>query len=202
MKLYIPKPVHILLSPREGWKSCIRCYFLRLTRTTRTFSTKMPEKQVTIDAPSQTSSWKEPGRQTPNHDSTRRTIILPKHMYTSGQDGYRTPTIEDFEMQHGRSPMRNGCTTTPCTTPVHRVPVSPNNSPQWHLPYYSPGADGRQHLSLSNASLAHSMLQKLEWRERIRHYTWTFFTMTMATGGIANVLYNGISLEAFDALKS
>lgn len=32
----------------------------------------------------------------------------------------------------------------------------------------------------------------LSWRERIRHFTWTWFTMTMATGGIANVLYTGM----------
>ncbi|KAF2444739.1 hypothetical protein P171DRAFT_360266 [Karstenula rhodostoma CBS 690.94] len=31
--------------------------------------------------------------------------------------------------------------------------------------------------------------QRLSWRERIRHFTWTWFCMTMATGGIANVLY-------------
>jgi hypothetical protein len=30
---------------------------------------------------------------------------------------------------------------------------------------------------------------KLAIRERLRHFTWTWFTMTMATGGIANVLY-------------
>lgn len=29
----------------------------------------------------------------------------------------------------------------------------------------------------------------LSWRQRIRHFTWTWFTLTMATGGIANVLY-------------
>ena len=31
---------------------------------------------------------------------------------------------------------------------------------------------------------------KLPIRERVRHFTWTWFTMTMATGGIANVLYD------------
>lgn len=33
--------------------------------------------------------------------------------------------------------------------------------------------------------------RKLSWRERVRHFTWTWFCMTMATGGIANVLYTG-----------
>ncbi|KAF1987261.1 hypothetical protein K402DRAFT_330851 [Aulographum hederae CBS 113979] len=29
----------------------------------------------------------------------------------------------------------------------------------------------------------------MRFKERVRHFTWTWFTMTMATGGIANVLY-------------
>lgn len=33
---------------------------------------------------------------------------------------------------------------------------------------------------------------KLGFRGRIQHFTWTWFTMTMATGGIANVLYTGM----------
>jgi hypothetical protein len=32
-------------------------------------------------------------------------------------------------------------------------------------------------------------IHRLAIRERVRHFTWTWFTMTMATGGIANVLY-------------
>lgn len=36
----------------------------------------------------------------------------------------------------------------------------------------------------------------LKWRERVRHFTWTWFTMTMATGGIANVLYTGTFLRS------
>jgi hypothetical protein len=32
-------------------------------------------------------------------------------------------------------------------------------------------------------------IHQLAIKERVRHFTWTWFTMTMATGGIANVLY-------------
>lgn len=39
----------------------------------------------------------------------------------------------------------------------------------------------------------------MSWRERIRHFTWTWFTMTMATGGIANVLYTGMNSVLYSA---
>lgn len=32
------------------------------------------------------------------------------------------------------------------------------------------------------------------FRKRVRHFTWAWFTMVMATGGIANVLFHGRSI--------
>lgn len=32
--------------------------------------------------------------------------------------------------------------------------------------------------------------EHLPWRERLKHTTWAYFTITMATGGIANVLHD------------
>ncbi|EDU51466.1 TehA Tellurite resistance protein [Pyrenophora tritici-repentis] len=37
---------------------------------------------------------------------------------------------------------------------------------------------------------AYEKRKKLSFKERIRHFTWTWFCLTMATGGIANVLYS------------
>ncbi|KAL2434857.1 Malic acid transport protein [Exophiala dermatitidis] len=33
-------------------------------------------------------------------------------------------------------------------------------------------------------------LKRLSWRQRLKHVTWAWFTLTMATGGIANVLHH------------
>lgn len=35
--------------------------------------------------------------------------------------------------------------------------------------------------------------KQLSWKQRMQHVTWAWFTLTMATGGIANVLHNGES---------
>lgn len=94
-------------------------------------------------------------------------IPMPSHMMQPGRDGYRTPTIHDYEHVEPESgektnPPDGGCTPTP----------------------QSAASQARQ--SDKNISW-----ERLQWNERLKHYTWSFFTMTMATGGIANVLYTG-----------
>lgn len=141
----------------------------------------MKKKHVTIDDSSTGPSSEEPRRTLQGDTTVYRGMHIPMHMLSPGQDGYRTPTIEDYEAQNDGTTGPNGARTPNglATPNGHSTPNSLHHR-QPHI---------RHHLNLSSSSLAHSILDKLHWRDRIRHFTWTFFTMTMATGGIANVLY-------------
>lgn len=96
-------------------------------------------------------------------------IAIPRDMSLPGQDGYRTPNVHDYERTKLESDEETHPTTGAKTPPPSAGLFS----------------------NLANLSRIELSLERLHWRERIRHYTWTFFTMTMATGGIANVLYAG-----------
>ena len=110
-------------------------------------------------------------------------IAIPAHMLSPGEDGYRTPTIEDFG--HG---------SDHATQYGHHHDHAWFGCPRSHSP-----PTLRDRFPRRGSSVPHALLEKLEWRERIRHFTWTFFTMTMATGGIANVLYTGTNLPLYKA---
>lgn len=103
------------------------------------------------------------GSHTANHDSSSR----QRHSLRPGQDGYITPTWED------------------------NVSGYSNNNSRICLPQTRPNLLARQSANASSSSITQAF-RELQWRERIRHYTWNFFAMTMATGGIANVLYTGM----------
>lgn len=129
--------------------------------------------------------------------------IPPRHMRSPGDDGYRTPTIEDAE----RTISILGATDTPraIARDVHasaleetlqkissRAPTDPRSkreSSDWE-------PRGR-HL---DRTFTDASADRLSWKKRIRHITWAYFTLTMATGGIANVLYEGKVKNPPDAL--
>ena len=117
-------------------------------------------------------------------------LSLPRHLRNPGDDGYRTPTIEDTEnAEHNKTaqggfpfPVQRSQTFAHPDTdePRFRLTVSDSNGEKFRQ--VGPG-----HLNLSEASWP----VRLSWKQRIRHITWAFFTLTMATGGIANVLCSG-----------
>jgi len=153
------------------------CFYLNYSALALPVS--MKEKHVTIDpsTPSSPCGDARSGLNAPKHDTIScRGTSSPRLMLFTGQDGYRTPTHEEYELHSDPS--------------VHgQFDGGLLNSNSHHRQPHTPPT---LLVNPSSVSLAHSVLEKLQWRERIRHYTWTFFTMTMATGGIANVLYTGM----------
>jgi len=102
-------------------------------------------------------------------------------MITSGQVGHHTPTIENSEKIGGR-----------CSRIEDVWDGLLNNTSRLRIPQADDVLDHPSAIASNANSLAEPLLERLEWRERLRHFTWTFFTMTMATGGIANRLYEGL----------
>ena len=74
-----------------------------------------------------------------------------------------------------------------------------------HIPWQRPYATGTplpgspvRHRSLDDAEdnqNSHKVF--LTFKERVRHFVWTWFTMTMATGQLANVILTGMCVHGF-----
>ncbi|KXT18037.1 hypothetical protein AC579_4572 [Pseudocercospora musae] len=70
------------------------------------------------------------------------------------------------------------------TSPERLRTPRESNRPRLHSRQWS-------HSSITRRILhPHEHIHELHFKERIRHFTWTWFTMTMATGGVASTLYN------------
>jgi hypothetical protein len=67
--------------------------------------------------------------------------------------------------------------------PVH-LSDSIASHKSWHIHFHEDTSD-------AEVDESHHIwtVHDLAIKERIRHFTWSWFTMTMATGGLANVLY-------------
>lgn len=124
---------------------------------------------------------------------------LPRHLRRPGDDGYRTPTIEDAE--RSVSAASNGGAfpfPVPSSREAHTSALGALNESIFRSSM-SETEKGRKETPDSTFGVERAGLtkgpsewpEKLTWKQRIRHFTWAYFTLTMATGGIANVLYAG-----------
>ncbi|KAL4803915.1 voltage-dependent anion channel-domain-containing protein [Aspergillus unguis] len=111
----------------------------------------------------------------------------PRHQRSRGAEGFRTPTIEDTEKDLSKTlsadDRANGLfqPTGSHVREAHSSALETIHGPQFRSP-------NELEMGLTR-SISRSTGGKLHWKKRIRHFTWAFFTLTMATGGIANVLY-------------
>lgn len=124
------------------------------------------------------------------------TSAIPRHLRSPGDDGYRTPTIEDAEealslqISNGDSlyaSMRIRQVHTSALEALHDRTFRTAGAVEKEKKL-DDCIDGS---GLSRRRTESSFPTNLSWKQRIRHFTWAFFTLTMATGGIANALYNG-----------
>lgn len=116
-------------------------------------------------------------------------------MRSPGEDGYRTPTIEDAErtlsilgvMDSSASQARE-VHSTALDAVLQRV--SSRATDRAAGKEKDSGISGCKDRDYDpNGTAADYFASKLSWKKRIRHVTWAYFTITMATGGLANVLY-------------
>lgn len=119
---------------------------------------------------------------------------LPRHMKTPGEEGYRTPTVEDAERDLSTDDDGNPA-WPPAGLTLRHAHTSALDSLRAHSVRKSHGMVTKEHNNSSSKpnddAETDSSSLNLSWKERIRHFTWAYFTLTMATGGIANVLYAG-----------
>ncbi|KAL3436318.1 voltage-dependent anion channel-domain-containing protein [Aspergillus tetrazonus] len=109
----------------------------------------------------------------------------PRHLRSPGAEGYRTPTIEDTEKELSRTLSESNAALQPTGSLVREAHSSALESTHGSFRNRYSGVD----MTL-NRTITESSGGKLNWKKRIRHFTWAFFTLTMATGGIANVIYS------------
>lgn len=129
-------------------------------------------------------------------------ILHPRHMAEPGEEGYRTPTGEDIELTRELHVRALADTMRHRGSRLTAVSACDSEDEQ-HVPAIPPReekADGGQGAPQPPADHSgqrikphdHGMygLSALNWRQRLKHFTWTFFTITMATGGLSSVLYH------------
>lgn len=130
-----------------------------------------------------------------DHDHDQNPNVRPP-----GTDGWRTPVIEDdhHPLNMWRSQQSSGTAFESSSGPSQEEMTKPQR-PR-HKDAGHPMSSRDLHLRPTQHS-AHPN-EHLPWKERLKHTSWAWFTMSMATGGIANTLNAGMSHRLADQLLS
>ncbi|KIX02797.1 uncharacterized protein Z518_08740 [Rhinocladiella mackenziei CBS 650.93] len=96
------------------------------------------------------------------------------------QDGWRTPTIEDLEHPANRSKVQ--------AYVEYEYPSSRRNEGSQRPIMPQPDQQDEKGPNLDEDTFDDKP-KHLTWKQRMKHVTWAWFTLTMATGGIANVIH-------------
>lgn len=103
-----------------------------------------------------------------------------------GEDGWRTPTIED-----AHHPANLGSETNAWELHLYRHFDGLNHRRRSIQHLWNVREEMEEPPDSSNSD--NSSSKRLPWSQRLKHVTWAWFTLTMATGGIANVISQGKS---------
>lgn len=112
----------------------------------------------------------------------------PRHLRSPGDDGYRTPTIEDAEKDLALQDSALSVPTGTRTREAHSSALEALHRYRTCKSEERAGGVDEEEEAAGIPSRDRTAIS-LGWKQRVRHLTWAFFTLTMATGGIANVLY-------------
>ena len=121
---------------------------------------------------------------------------VPRHLRKPGDEGYRTPTIEDPEHPAHHGADRSAFASALCNRlehdPMHvHSDLGCHGHHFGHNPHYCHSKDHSDVLKEWDPP------EKLSFKQRVKHVTWAYFTITMATGGIANVISVGMAITTF-----
>lgn len=112
--------------------------------------------------------------------STHEKHALARHLRQPSEDGYRTPVIEDPEhpahRRHQHVQPASGSSKERFNGLGHE-PLHTSSSSQEHA------RRCEKHHERDRCYLPEGFPKNLNWRQRIKHVTWAYFTLTMATGG-------------------
>lgn len=124
---------------------------------------------------------------------------FPRHLRSPGDDGYRTPTIEDAQRtlaalgvtdapSLGAGANARDVHTSALEAALQKVASRATDQTARNKEFSHCADHDGPELTRKRTDASAS---RLSWKKRIRHVTWAYFTLTMATGGLANVLYEG-----------